>query len=192
MPFISRTPWPPFRRPCGWLTCTGPSRGVHINWTKSLLFPVSQSPLTPPPHIPLTSATKFRYLDIEIQTDISSYLTNNVYSILQQLTCRYLAWKTYPWHRWGGSISLKWHFSPKFCMYLETWWFTQSRHNPSAILEAAILGSYSALSNLVFRGLKAHVAMTTPMCTTTRVWEKITAKLNPPNTLFLYSALGQS
>lgn len=25
--------------------------------------------------------------------------------------------------------------------------------------------------------------MTTPMCTTTRVWEKITAKLNPPNAL---------
>lgn len=31
--------------------------------------------------------------------------------------------------------------------------------------------------------------MTTPMCTTTKVWEKITAKLNPPNTLSSYTLL---
>lgn len=68
------------------------------------------------------------------------------------------------------------------------WWFTQSQHNPSVNLEAAILGSYSALSNLVFRGPRAQAAMTVPMRTTTKVWGQLTAKLNPP-TLPPYTAL---
>lgn len=69
------------------------------------------------------------------------------------------------------------------------WWFTQSHTNPSVNLEAAIRGSYSALSNLVFRGLRAHPEMTTPMRTTAQVWEQMSAKLNKANTISPYTPL---
>lgn len=44
-------------------------------------------------------------------------------------------------------------------------WFAQTVLNPAVTLEAAILGSYAALSNLVFRGPKAHATMATSMKT---------------------------
>lgn len=55
------------------------------------------------------------------------------------------------------------------------WWFSQPRDNPAVTLEAAILGSYAALSNLVFRGPKAYPNLTTPMRTTIAVWQKARA-----------------
>lgn len=67
--------------------------------------------------------------------------------------------------------------------------FTQSRTNPSVNLEAEILGSYSALNKLVFRGPKAHPTMTTPMRMTTRVWEQMSARLNTTNTISPYTPL---
>lgn len=36
------------------------------------------------------------------------------------------------------------------------WWFSQAKDNAAVTLEAAIMGSYSTLSNLVFRGAKSH------------------------------------
>lgn len=52
----------------------------------------------------------------------------------------------------GGGLSL-----PNFQLYYQEavlvtvrWWFYQPRKNPAVTLEAAILGSYAALSNLVF------------------------------------------
>lgn len=47
------------------------------------------------------------------------------------------------------------------------WWFSQSRHNPTVTLEAPLLGSYAALSNLVYR---AYPLVTVPMRMTMRVW----------------------
>lgn len=64
----------------------GSFSGVRINWTKSLLFPLSRSLPPPPPHIPLKVVAKFKYLGIEIQNDLPAYLDDNVYPILQQLT----------------------------------------------------------------------------------------------------------
>lgn len=46
------------------------------------------------------------------------------------------------------------------------WWFAQTWSNPAVSLEAAILGSYAALSNLVLRGRRAHANMTMPIKTT--------------------------
>lgn len=47
----------------------GSFSGARINWNKSVLFPISQPLLLPPPHIPLQVVTKFRYLGIEILKD---------------------------------------------------------------------------------------------------------------------------
>lgn len=53
------------------------------------------------------------------------------------------------------------------------WWFTQDQSNPVINLEAAILGSYSELSNLVYRGPRLNPHTTTPMNTTVMVWKRI-------------------
>lgn len=57
---------------------------------------------------------------------------------------------------------------------------TQPRQNPAVTLEAAILGSYAALSNLVFRGPKHHPSLTSSMCTTIRVWRDAGAIYQKP------------
>lgn len=228
----------------------GSFSGIRINWNKSVLFPISQPPLLPPPHKPLQMVTKFRYLGIGIQKDLSCYLTDNVYPFLQQLTQSCLTWKSLPLTPVCRTNLLKIIFLPKFLyvfrntpvpipesffkqlkrvintfiwagqtprvaktslplplsagglalpcfkqyywaavLVMVRWWFVQSQHNPAVNLEAAILGSYSALSNLVFRGPKAQDMMTVPMCTTTRVWEQLTAKLNSPQTFSPYMPL---
>lgn len=48
--------------------------------------------------------------------------------------------------------------------------------NPAVTLEAAIVGSYSTLRNLIFRGPKAHPEMTSLMRTTVQVWHRAGAK----------------
>lgn len=92
----------------------GSFSGIRINWNKSVLFPICEPPLLPPPHIPLQMVTKFRYLGIEIQKDLSCYLTDNVYPILQQLTRRCLTWKSLPLTPVGRTNLLKMIFLPKF------------------------------------------------------------------------------
>lgn len=229
----------------------GSFSGIRINWTKSILFPLTSPPLLPPSHIPLQPVSKFRYLGIEVQKEPSCYLTDNVYPILQELT-RCLTWKSLHLTPVGRINLLKMTFLPKFLYVFKntsvpipnsffqkldqvinffiwagltprvaktalqlplsagglalpcfkqyywaavlvtvSWWFTQSRNNTSVSvnLEAAILESYSALSNLVFRGQRAQVGMTVPMRTTIKVWEQLTAKLNPPNAISPYTPL---
>lgn len=74
----------------------------------------------------------------------------------------------------GGGLAL-----PNFQLYywaaiLVTvqWWFSQPKQNPATTLEAAILRFYAALSNLVFKGLRASPLMTSLMRTTVRVWQE--------------------
>lgn len=79
----------------------------------------------------------------------------------------------------GGGLPL-----PNFLMYywaavLVTvrWWFSQPRQNPAVTLEAALLGSYAALSNLPYRGPRADPAVTSPMKTTIQVGKSSRASL---------------
>lgn len=69
------------------------------------------------------------------------------------------------------------------------WWFSQPKQNPAVILEAAILGSYAALSNLVYRGLKAHPAITTLMKMTVRVWQQAGTIYRAESTFSPYTPL---
>lgn len=91
----------------------------------------------------------------------------------------------------GGGLAL-----PNFLIYywaavLVTvrWWFSQPRQNPAVTLEAAILGSYAALSNLVYRGCKAHPCVTGPMKTTIWVWQSSRAAGIKPATVSPHTPL---
>lgn len=55
------------------------------------------------------------------------------------------------------------------------WWFAQTRTNPAVNLEVAAMGSYSALTNMVYRGVRAAPQTTTPMQTTVLMWEQVIA-----------------
>lgn len=68
------------------------------------------------------------------------------------------------------------------------WWFKQTRFNPMVNLEAAIMGSYSTLTNLVYRGTKAS-PQALPMRTTVLVWEKVTAAVGTPDTISPHTPL---
>lgn len=69
------------------------------------------------------------------------------------------------------------------------WWFSQPRQNPAVTLEAAILGSYAALSNLVFSGCRAHPGVTEPMRTTIRVWQSSRAVGSGPSAISPHTPL---
>lgn len=56
-------------------------------------------------------------------------------------------------------------------------------------LEAAVLGSYSALSNLVFWGPRAHPRITTPIHVTVRVWGQVSTAVNEANTISPHTPL---
>lgn len=69
------------------------------------------------------------------------------------------------------------------------WWFSQPRPNPAVRLEAAILGSYAALSNLAYRGPKAPYHLMTQMKTTIRVWREARAIYAEPNCISPHTPL---
>lgn len=69
------------------------------------------------------------------------------------------------------------------------WWFLQSRSNPAVNLEAAVLGSYSALTNIVYRGVKACPQAMILMRTTVQVWERVTAAVKADNTVSPHTPL---
>ena len=60
------------------------------------------------------------------------------------------------------------------------WWFTQDHTNPSVTLEAAIMGSYAGLTNLVYRGVRANNQITAPMRATVVVWGQVSRLLVEP------------
>lgn len=53
------------------------------------------------------------------------------------------------------------------------WWFMQDHSNPSVNLEAAILGSYSELSNLVYREPRSTAQITALVRTMVLVWRQV-------------------
>lgn len=61
------------------------------------------------------------------------------------------------------------------------WWFEQSRTNAAVFLEAAILGSLMALSNLVYRGSAAYSSLPAPTKVALRVWMVARRRFHHPN-----------
>lgn len=66
------------------------------------------------------------------------------------------------------------------------WWFSQPHDNPAVTLEAAIMGSYSSLSNAVFRGTKSHPGIMELMSTTITVWNRARTRFSSPETFSLH------
>lgn len=63
------------------------------------------------------------------------------------------------------------------------WWFSQPKMNPAVTLEVAILGSYAALSNVSYRGPRAHSQATTLMRTTVHMWQQARAVYKTDSTI---------
>lgn len=53
------------------------------------------------------------------------------------------------------------------------WWLSGEPANPASSLEAALLGSYAELRNLIHRGPRSNSRVTFPMTTTLKVWESV-------------------
>lgn len=56
-------------------------------------------------------------------------------------------------------------------------------------IEAAILGSYAALSSLAFRGFKAHPSVTGPIKAISQVWIQVRAICKKPSHISLHTPL---
>lgn len=69
------------------------------------------------------------------------------------------------------------------------WWFTQDISNPAVNLEVAILGSYSELSNLVYRGPRYSPKVTAPMKTTLLALRQVTNDLAEAGTISPHTPL---
>lgn len=69
------------------------------------------------------------------------------------------------------------------------WWFAQDRNNPVVNLEAAILGSYSEPSNVVYRSPKNSPQVTIPIKTMVVVWRQVTMYLSDPGTISPHTPL---
>lgn len=61
------------------------------------------------------------------------------------------------------------------------WWFQQSRANAAVCLEAAMVGSLTELSNLVYRGSSACPLLPAPTVVTLRVWAMARRRFLHPN-----------
>lgn len=57
------------------------------------------------------------------------------------------------------------------------WWLSEDPANPASSLEAAILGSYTELRNLIHRGLRSNPKITLPMKTTLKIWDTVNKQL---------------
>lgn len=101
-------------------------------------------------------------------------LTLELPKLLYNCPCLLEAWR---YHAFVNTIGL----------VMVHWWFAQSQTNPTVILEAAILGSYSALSNLVFRGPRVCLEMTSLMRTTVGMWGQMTAVISGANVISPYT-----
>lgn len=66
------------------------------------------------------------------------------------------------------------------------WWVSQIPNNPVVTFETALLGSYSKLSNLVFRGPHSNINIT---ILTVQVWRPMTATLAESNSISPYTLL---
>lgn len=63
------------------------------------------------------------------------------------------------------------------------WWLAEEPSNPASAVEAALLGSYSELRNLIHKGPRSSPKISVPMKTTIKVWDTVNAKLGTQNAL---------
>lgn len=212
--------------------------GIHINWDKSVLFPLHPSPPRPDTQTQLKWVDELTYLGIS--SDIGDYMGKNIQPLMSQITTKCVAWRSLPLTPVGRVNLLKMVYLPKFLYFFRNtpshipksffrrlegllvsfvwagkpprvarkilylplsrgglalpnfqiyywaavlvtvhWWFSQPRQNPAITLEAATLGSYAALSNLVFWG--ASRSVTTPMKNTIRAWQDVRVAYRKPS-----------
>lgn len=81
------------------------------------------------------------------------------------------------WGAWPCFIKYYW----AAVLVTVKWWLSEEPANPASTLEAALLGSYSELWNLVLRGPRYNSRVTLPMCSTLQVLDTIAKKLGKPN-----------
>lgn len=81
---------------------------------KSVLLPLTEG--LPPANLPgpFKWVTSFKYLDIMAQKDLSRYLHDNLYPILQQFNQRCSVWKSLPLTPVGSVHFIKMTHLPKF------------------------------------------------------------------------------
>lgn len=81
-----------------------------------------------------------------------------------------------------GGLSLLdfWVYFWAAVLVMGRWWFSQPHDNPAVTLEAAIMGSYSSLSNMVFRGTRSHPGIMELMRKTITVWHRARTRFGSP------------
>lgn len=93
----------------------------------------------------------------------------------------YLLWENRPFGKNDTSAATLpgGHALPNLQFYYWTavlvsvrWWFSQPKDNPVEIIEAALLGSYATLSNLLFWEPLSHTQVTCLMRITICVWSQ--------------------
>lgn len=57
------------------------------------------------------------------------------------------------------------------------WWLSENPANPASSLEAALLGSYTELRNLIHRGPQSNPRITLPMSAKLKVWDTVKRQL---------------
>lgn len=148
-------------------------------------------PLTPIGRVNLlkmSSLPKFLYVfrntPISIPNSFFTKLEQTVTSFIWQGSIPRVARSTLQLGLSEGGLALS-NFKKYYwaaVLVLVRWWFTQDQSNPSVNLEAAILGSYSELSNVVYRGPRSSMQITTPMRTMVGVWRQVSNHIGEPQT----------
>lgn len=86
-----------------------------VNWSKSIVFPFD--PLfTPrmPPDVPLQMVSKFKYLGVEIQLPLSTYIPNNLSPLIAQLRNNLQTWSKLALNLLGRINIFKIIYLPRF------------------------------------------------------------------------------
>lgn len=97
----------------------GSFSGVRSNWGKSIIYPLTPMASLTFLQTPLKWVNRFKYLGIQIQTDLATFLEDNLYPVLQKLTQKCWIWKV-PASYSGGKSKCKVSMSylPKCFLYI--------------------------------------------------------------------------